>query len=67
MLHCRPINDLNLETGVPEGVLHEWKIQILNGNGGPDKKSLEIRKRIFELESVVKNLKKAVLLFSKSQ
>lgn len=65
-LDGQSIASLSRETGVSEGVLHQWKNKLLEKNGEVDREKLEMRKRILELEMECEILKKAALIFSRS-
>lgn len=66
-LDGQSIASISRETGVSEGVLHKWKVQIVQQNGEVDKEKLEMRKRIIELEMENEILKKAALIFSRRE
>lgn len=65
-LDGQSIASISRETGVSEGILHKWKVQIVQQNGEVDAEKLEMRKRIIELELENEILKKAALIFSRS-
>jgi len=66
-LDGQSIASISREIGVSEGVLHKWKVQIVQQNGEVDKEKLEMRKRIIELEMENEILKKAALIFSRRE
>jgi transposase len=65
-LDGQSVASISREIGVNENTIHKWKQEILQKDGEVDKEKLAMRKRIIELEMENEILKKAAIIFGRS-